>query len=861
MKIPRSHQSPLPLVRICSSRSEGHWGWRRFAVGLLAIMGILLSADRSFTQSSDPLYGQTIRVAGDASEKVVASAEALKKWLAELTGKEFSISTDLKGPGIYLTLDSAEGLPDWDLKSLRSESGMEGFLLQGENDKLWIIGRSDLAIDNGVYWYLDKLGCRWLIPSEKWTVVPKRDSIRLDAPIVEAPAFAMRDYAGTGYFGRPTIDPEQRMAKAWELNQRQNLLSAWHPDSIRLGGHVGEAFVEKYKNVLIEHPEYLAENNGKRHDVTDEMAIIKLCTSNPELQKLWIEDRVAALREALVNNPSTMTISVEPSDGGGHCDCAECKKLGTVSDQVFTLANMVAKAVAEEFPGKFVNLYAYHDHAMPPNISIEPNVIVSIVPYGFQRTGMSPEDFIVAWGKKCSNLAMYDYWNIVDWSHNLPDMSPETVADKIRFWNKNAVQYFNAESTYSGGSMGPNWFLGARLLWDPTQDVKAILDDYYGNAFGPAQAPIREMYARWGDDFILTGHELALSLRDLRKAMTLTKDPAITARLVDMGRYLHYLALWHEYLAAKPKTPERVAAAKAIVNYIWRVYDSNMLQVFRIAQLLDRDEKPELDDVHMDNPMWDGVAQLTDAEVLALVDEDIKKYQPLDFTQKSWSPKLVPLETPPTTLSETTVETQTIGFTSNFQFAVSDKITSVPLQIKVNGVSGTDKIDSIKVTGPGGEEVLRSTVANTGEWQELKIPTPAPGTYSLTVTDQKNTFSFLLPDNLPFVCTGPLTSTDLNGRTFFYVPEGTKKIAIYSTGVIPIKVIDPRGEEVIVDANENGENLFLVDVPSGDSGACWSFRGFKGWEGFRILNCPNAFAWSEDGMMVPEDLQKGSASR
>jgi len=95
----------------------------------------------------------------------------------------------------------------------------------------------------------------------------------------------------------------------------------------------------------------------------------------------------------------------------------------------------------------------------------------------------------------------------------------------------------------------------------------------------------------------------------------------------------------------------------------------------------------------------------------------------------------------------------------------------------------------------------------------------------------------------------------LSSRVWFYVPEGTKKIAIYSTGVIPIKIMDPGGNEARAEGNEEGKNLFLVDVPSGDDGECWSFQGFKGWEGLRILNCPSVFAWSEEGMMVPKELR------
>lgn len=831
-----------------------------FLVCLLAAG--LLSSPRLLAQGFDKLYGQEIIVPANTTEELDETAEVLKGWLNQMTGQEFTVRSGEAKRGIILALADSEFLPEEGMEALQKAESKEAFLIQGGADKLWIVGKTDLAIERGIYWYLDKLGCRWLHPNGNWTIIPKRDDIQFQGSVFQEPAFIVRDFFGTGGFGRPARDPKQRSGDEWNLYKRENLLGG----AVKLGGHAGEAFLLRQKEELLQHPEYLAKVDGVREILRVEnegpTQIFKLCSSNPGLQELWVKDRLDAFRTALEKDPSLTTISVEPADGGGHCECVECQKLGTVSDQVFTLANLVARAVAEEFPGKYVNLYAYNKHAAPPNIPLEPNMIVSIVPYGFQTTGMSPEEFIVAWGKKTKNLAMYDYWNIPDWSRNLPDFSTDDVVDRIRLWNENGVKYFAAESTFCGGSMGPNWYLGARLLWDPTQDENAILDDYYQQAFGPAQAPVRTMYDRWGDNFVLSDHELALSFRNLREAMALIKDPAITARLVDLGRYVHYMRLWKDYLDAPRNSEERVKAAKAVVNYVWRIYDTNMVQAFRVAQLLNRDEKPDImEDVHMDNEMWVDVPQLTDAEIVALVDDGVATFKPLDFEAKSWDSKLVPLADAISELSEETVETNPFGFSSNFEFAVPKGITTVPLEIIVNTVSGPGKSDRIKVTGPDGKEAFAIELPNTAEWAEIVIPTPAPGTYSMAIIDQKNTFRLRVPRNLPFVGTGPLTSTDLSPRTWFYVPPGTEKIAIHSPGVIPIEIFDPDGGIVDVTANDEGENVFLVEVRAGESGKCWSFKKFKAWTGFQLLNCPNVFAWSEEGMMVPEELQKKGAGR
>ena len=140
--------------------------------------------------------------------------------------------------------------------------------------------------------------------------------------------------------------------------------------------------------------------DGKRQSWSP---IVKFCASNQEVVDLFTKDRLDALRlqrKLDPHGPRAWAVSVEPSDGGGHCQCPECLKLGSPSDRVFHVANQVARAVAREFPDGRVSLLAYNEHAAVPKIPLEKNVHVMVAPYAFQRTDLSPERLLEAWSRK-----------------------------------------------------------------------------------------------------------------------------------------------------------------------------------------------------------------------------------------------------------------------------------------------------------------------------------------------------------------------------------------------------------------------------------------------------------------------------
>src|SRR4029079_17793269 len=100
-------------------------------------------------------------------------------------------------------------------------------------------------------------------------------------------------------------------------------------------GHAWQTIISDNKPEFDKHPEYLALVKGKRQGE-------QLCVSNPAVRKLAADYALDYLRR----RPDADMVSMEPSDGMGHCECDDCRKVGTVSDRAFGLADEVARAVA-----------------------------------------------------------------------------------------------------------------------------------------------------------------------------------------------------------------------------------------------------------------------------------------------------------------------------------------------------------------------------------------------------------------------------------------------------------------------------------------------------------------------------------
>ena len=158
---------------------------------------------------------------------------------------------------------------------------------------------------------------------------------------------------------------------------------------------------------------------------------------------------------------------------------------------------MAEKAESQHL-NAIVQLYAYASHAAPPQFDLHPLVNPVIIPYAFQDV-TEPETYIKLWQEKLKGrpMGLYDYWNITQWSSDVPQFNIYTLPQKLRFWKAFSVNTINIESTYAKGPMGHAFWLATQLMWNTEQDFNNLYNEFLTNCFGNAASEIKRMYDRW----------------------------------------------------------------------------------------------------------------------------------------------------------------------------------------------------------------------------------------------------------------------------------------------------------------------------------------------------------------------------
>ncbi|MGA2501900.1 MAG: DUF4838 domain-containing protein, partial [Tepidisphaeraceae bacterium] len=282
-----------------------------------------------------------------ASDGTKAVAAELAGYLRQITGAAFEITTGDGSAGIVLgTLTEFPDPKFQEPLSIRDGfDGKEAYVIRTEPGRMRLIGATDLGVSHTAFRLLESLGCRWFFPGQTWEVVPRRPELTVGLNEASRPAIlARRIWYGYGFFpddsSKAGAGRDARSAADYRDWARHNRMASSFTVS---AGHAWQSIILHNRAVFEAHPEYLALVKGKRQGE-------QLCVSNPKVRELAI----AYAREQLSKNPAADMVSMECPDGDGQCECDECRKLGSVSDRVFGLANDVATMVAREFPGKMV---------------------------------------------------------------------------------------------------------------------------------------------------------------------------------------------------------------------------------------------------------------------------------------------------------------------------------------------------------------------------------------------------------------------------------------------------------------------------------------------------------------------------
>ncbi len=470
----------------------------------------------------------------------------------------------------------------------------ESFWLEARGNIVRIVGLTPKGTLNGTLDLLEQVGFRWFMPGELGLVVPTEKTLAVvEQTKIAVPSFRCRQLAGSVLTAFPD----------WSLQVRN---SAWTvPGSHGLPTFRGAATRQK---LFASHPEYYAEIGGVRQPK-------QVCISNPEILRLT----AAAVKEYFRENPEAEFIGLGPDDGGGFCECEKCRALDggdqspfsnrfSVTDRYFWFFNKLLKEIEGEFPDKKIGTLIYGNYIMPP-VKVKPDpritgrlALIHLCRIHSPRNPICPEAHFYrhvceGWHKTGIKIFNSGYWfNLADPGLPFPMLS--RLADEIPLAHELGHIGFARSTGVHWASEGPSLYLVAKLMWDHTGSVEALLDDYCAKFYGPASVPMREYWmlldgALKNADFH-TGRSWDmpnLYPADVRRRARLLLDQAaeqtsdtVFGRRVGIARqsldYLdHFVAMIedrnrHDFVSSQ----RHLEAARDLVQRLIKDYDVPMLR-------------------------------------------------------------------------------------------------------------------------------------------------------------------------------------------------------------------------------------------------------------------------------------------
>jgi len=489
-----------------------------------------------------------VRPGGKQFPEARRAAELLKAYLDLSTGASFAIldePTPLPPGSAVISVGEtalAQKAP-LDLPKVSyggdTLANLNGYLVQTRDRQTLVIrGQTDRATTLGVVGFLKRyVGVRhyWAgNPGDLGDVIPRQPTISLpELTWRDWPYFPSRNMSGLSDFGPPRTDLWKRVTTADFFRLNYTIPSnesyyLWLP-------------VEKYGKT---HPEYYPLFDGKRFIPKPRAGGgWQPCTSNPDSPKIIAE----ALIGYFDKNPNAIAINLAVNDGNGDCQCDACRAMDPpgadmanrigLCDRYIAFDNKVCELVAQKYPEKIIAFIAYGSMRNPPLKTALHPMLMPVLTWGGNVNAFASWD---AWAKiGARRMGAYLYHDDQTF-FVMPKMDLHQSAKRISYM----VAAGQARHFYQ--EMYPFWpldgmvpYIENELLWDPRQNVDAILDEYYDKFFGPASRPMKQFYetlesgyARWIEQEGLP-HPFGKDLGNFKDAMSFEQFKVLNAAEAD----------------------------------------------------------------------------------------------------------------------------------------------------------------------------------------------------------------------------------------------------------------------------------------------------------------------------------------
>ena len=749
-----------------------------------------------------------------------AEFEYAAKKAAEILGRIYKVTVPVSEKG-NITFVQDTKYPDqgFNIKSSKSGVVISAGNARGANFAVAALAR--------------ELGYRFFFPTPEWEVFPENPPASLAIDLTESPDYLSRRIS-SGHGGGRSIRKATNSDENWKLF---NFLGGLRLNTAHAYGN----FIKHNRDTFKAHPEYYALRNGKRDGS-------KLCISNPELRKLFVNYCLTILK----NNPQTESISVEPSDGGGWCECENCQKLGIPSSRAVLLANEVAKAVIAKYPDKKIGMYAYNQHCRPPEISPHPAVIVSVAT-SLIRGGYHVDELINGWKARNANIGIREYYFARPAPTSGRAGNTAYINESLKRFYQSGARYIIAQSYDAWGTGGLGYYCGAQIMWNTALTAEELKADFLQKAFPNSLEPMKKFYE------LIEGSSPKALNRDLLGRMYRYLDEAgKTASIQEKKRinalicytrfneicFTRNAGKWDDYrnlmLFAASIRRTRMLDVHAIFRGDYRLCPKNMSR------------KPlNIDMRNLTSP--------SEADLQRFVTEGIKNNPLLDFDIKSFSDDLVVLNNPQGTAEmDAGVNRRRVIFYiwcdgKPFTITVTGGLIAyyrdrgnVELQlVQIGGESDTGELETVVH--------YDRSVPPDGKPYKVVLKPKHPGLHKVIVDDHADRTRILWPGHLAIA--RPVArekSPELNGTFYFYVPQGTKLLGFYaktSRGSIN----DPSGKAVFKLRKRNG--YYTIPLKPEQCGKIWKLNKMSGT--VKLLTVPSNLSLHSSKILIPREVKEG----
>jgi len=747
------------------------------------------------------------------SATIEDAAGDLARCLNSITGANFKILKSSKIiPGIIIGRPS--DFPELGLEKtlvFKKIEDRQHYILRTTKKNILCIGASEWAASHAVYDLLERIGCRWYFPGEKWEIIPEKKTISVRVDVEERPDYFMFILQAADAWNRGDWNRRNRNHASPYIFNHHNLQNI--------------AIAFRQKGILKEHPEYNAYNpkaeKGKEREPS-----YWLCLSNPELRKLVCDHALEFFRK----NPDRDSISLEPMDGDGWCRCEECQKYSP-TDLLVTLCNEVAETLEKEFPEKYIGILSYNKHSFPPTIRVHKNVYV-LPTTAFNYSGNTIEQQFEKWLEKMDNpyIGMYDYWNVPIWHCGRLGAKGGRISymcDIFPRYHKIGLRAIQTEAIGGWAQNGLGYYIANKLAWNIDTDVDKVISDFLENAFEQAAEPMKEFYRLiniepkiyWSRDLI------GRLFRCLGTAREKTQNPQVTARIDELTIYTGYLEKFYRW-------QEKSIGIEEMMKYLWKCSNTTKIfeadWVWRYLPQRFRIKPPE------DTNIWKTQEKFTHDEIVEINKKGIENNPIININPVKFSRNLVPA-------GIEKKDRVRAGYRSSEIFYIYAENDVLP-EITLSPNSEWSLFDA------KGKLIEKGKTPSENAPCRLEFKTKGKGLYRFETkgkVDWKPGAKIVMD-----VSSSHKIAT--NRIHYFYVPAGTKQIVIYATS-IKQDIYDSDDKLVYSqDDKPNISDYIVVNVPEGQDAKIWKLRGvYIGT--LEFVNVPPYLSLSPDEMLIPAE--------